>query len=142
MPDGSFLPEDDQDFLRLKGIRHTLLEEDVPGAEKRHAIEFLDFPLPPNLFRRENGALIPGGTVSVLVLIPKGYAKVRLDSWYVLPAVYLASGQPADRANGESLLFGRKWQFWSRHLTEAEWREGIDGLEVYLQYIRSGLRQP
>lgn len=141
MADGSFLPEDDQDFLRLKGIKHVLLEEDV-GGDKRRGVEFPDFVLPPNLYVRKDGNLIAGASVSVLVLIPKGYAKTQLDSWYVLPAVFLAGGQAADRANGESELFGRKWQFWSRHLAAGEWREGIDGLETYLQYIRSGLREP
>lgn len=142
MPDGGFLPEEDQDFLRLKSIKHALLEEATPDGEKRYGVEFLEFPLPTNLFRREGAVLVPGGTVNVLVLIPKGYSKVRLDSWYVQPFVYLAGGQTAECAGGESELFGRKWQFWSRHLTEAEWRVGIDGLETYLQYIRSGLRQP
>jgi hypothetical protein len=142
MADGSFLPEDDQDFLRLKGIQHALLEEDVPGAEKRRAIEFLEFPLPPNLYIRQQGQLVAAASVSVLVLIPKGYAKTKLDSWYVCPALFLGGGQTAECANGESEFFGRKWQFWSRHLADGEWRADIDGLETYLQYIRSGLRQP
>jgi hypothetical protein len=141
MADGSFLPEDDQDFLRLKAIKHALLQEDANG-EKRYGVEFLDFPLPGNLYLRKDNILTAGGNVSLMVLIPKGYAKARLDSWYVLPAVFLANGQPADRAGGETALFGRTWQFWSRHLSDSEWRDGIDGLETYLQYIRSGLRQP
>jgi len=140
MPDGSFLPEDDQDFLKLKGIEHALLEEEVNG-EKRRAIEFLGVLLPPNLYVRQDGHLLAGARVSVLVLIPKGYAKTQLDSWYVFPAIFLAGGQTAPCANGESELFGRKWQFWSRHLAAGEWREGIDGLETYLQYIRSGLKE-
>jgi Prokaryotic E2 family E len=141
MADGSFLPEEDQDFLRAKSLKHALLREEV-GTEERRGIEFLDFLLPPNLYLRKEGALVAGGNVSLLVVIPKGYAKVRLDSWYVSPPVYRADGSPADCAGSESDLFGRKWQFWSRHLTESEWRDGADGLEVYLQYIRSGLRQP
>jgi len=56
--------------------------------------------------------------------------------------VYLANGQAANCAGSEAELFGRKWQFWSRHLTDAEWRDGIDGLETYLQYVQSGLREP
>lgn len=142
MPDGSFLPEDDQDFLQLKGIKHALHEEDLPGGEKRRGIEFLEFPLPPNLYIRQESKLVAGATVSVLVLIPKGYAKTKLDSWYIYPAVFLEGGQTANCANGESDLFGRKWQFWSRHLTDGEWRADIDGLETYFHYIHGELRQP
>lgn len=142
MAGGSFLPEDDQDFLRVKGIKHTLREEDVGNGEKRRGVEFPEFALPPNLCLRKNGGLVAGGTVDVLVLIPLGYAKTRLDSWYVSPAALLASGQLPDRANSEAVLFGRTWQFWSRHLADGEWREGVDGLETYLQYIRGGLRNP
>lgn len=142
MGDGGFLPEDDQDFLRLKEIKHALHEEDVPGGEKRRGIEFLDYALPQTLFARKDGNLLAGSSVSVLVLIPKGYAKTRLDSWYISPSVFLANGQAANCANSEAILFGRSWQFWSRHLADGEWREGIDGLETYLQYVRSGLRNP
>jgi E2/UBC family protein E len=143
MATASFLPEDDQDFLQIKGIKHTLHEEDIGNGERRYGVEFIEQPLPPNLYVRSgNGHLVPGSTVSVLVLIPKGYAKTQLDSWYVFPAVFLGDGQAADRANGEAALFGRTWQFWSRHLASGEWREGVDGLETYLQYIRSGLRNP
>jgi hypothetical protein len=142
MADGSFLPEDDQDFLQLKGIKHALHEEDVPGGEKRRGVEFLEFPLPPNLYTRQDGNLVATANVSILVLIPKGYAKTKLDSWYIHPAVFLSGGQTANCAGVESDVFGRKWQFWSRHLADGEWREGIDGLETYLQYIHGGLRQP
>ena len=142
MVDGSFLPEDDQEFLRVKGLKHVPLREKI-GNEERRGVEFPGFELPPNLFRRSAaGALVPGGDVSVMVLIPKGYSKAKLDSWYVSPPVFLANGQQPDRANSETELFGRKWQFWSRHLADDEWRDGVDGLETYLQYIRVGLRQP
>lgn len=140
MADGAFLPEADQDFLLAKEIKYELLSETV-GDDVRHGIKFVDFQLPETLFIRQEGGLVSGQAVDVLVLIPKGYDKARLDSWYVSPAVFLASGQPANCAGSEAELFGRTWQFWSRHLDEADWREGIDGLETYLTYIQAGLRE-
>jgi len=142
MADGNFLPEEDQVYLRAKTIPHSLLREMIGPQEDRRGIEFPDFQLPANLFQRRDGQLVAGGSVSVLVLIPKGYAQVRLDSWYVSPPVFLANGSSADRAGSEVQLFGRRWQFWSRHLQDGEWRAGIDGLETYLQYVHAGLRNP
>ena len=143
MADGDFLPEEDREFLKLKSWDYRLLSEDLGNGEVRRGIEFQEFSLPPNLHRRDaGGVLVPGGKVSLLILIPKGYAKARLDSWYFSPSVYLSTGLPADRADGEMEMFGQKWQFWSRHLAENEWRDGIDGLETYLQYVQAGLRDP
>lgn len=140
MADGNFLPEADQDFLLAKEINYDLLSEQA-GDELRRGVEFLDFPLPENLFIRKDGQLLGGQTVSVMVLIPKGYDKARLDSWHVWPPAFLANGQPANCASAETTLFSRPWQFWSRHLDAKDWREGIDGLETYFNYIQSGLRE-
>lgn len=140
MSDTFFLPEDDQDYLRRKAIPYRLRSEGQ-GDALRRAVEFTDFIIPPNLFKRDGaGQLVPAGTANVLVLIPKGYAKTKLDSWYLKPALLRADGGFADRATGQPDLFGESWQFWSRHLEDAEWRPGTDGLEIYLQYIRAGLR--
>lgn len=140
MADGNFLPEVDRDFLAIKEIQYVCHVEEH-GGEQRRGVEFLNFALPSNLFTRKDGALVPAEVASVLVLIPKGYAAVRLDSWYLSPGVFLANGQPANCAGSEQQLFSRTWQFWSRHLVDADWRDGIDGLETYLDYIRAGLRE-
>ncbi len=136
-----FLPEEDQDFLSRKSLLYHLREEAV-GSETRRGVEFPEFDIPANLGQRKGDVIVPGGTVRMLVLIPKGYAKVRLDSWYVSPSLFHLNGQPIDRANSDQALFGETWQFWSRHLTEQEWRANIDGLETYIQYIRAGLKDP
>lgn len=142
MTDEIFLPEDDQDFLRRKIIPHRFHCEGQ-GETQRRAIEFVGFTIPPNLYKRQDdGTFVPAERANVLILIPKGYSKTRLDSWYVQPALILANGAFADRANSEQVLFERRWQFWSRHLLDSEWRENIDGLETYIQYIRSGLQNP
>jgi hypothetical protein len=140
MTDEPFLPEDDQDFLRKKGIPHRF-HSDGQGDALRRAIEFVDFAIPSNLFKRDaNGVMVPAGTASILVLIPKGYSKTKLDSWYVRPALKLSNGSLIIATGDNQGLFQQSWQFWSRHLDDKEWRPGIDSLETYLQYIRAGLR--
>lgn len=134
-----FLPEDDQVFLAQKSLRYSLREEPA-SQDVRRGVEFPEFEVPANLARKENGQPVAGGHVRLLVLIPSGYPKVRLDSWYVSPGLFHLDGREVDRANGQQVLFGENWQFWSRHLTNEEWRADSDGLETYLQYIRSGLR--
>jgi hypothetical protein len=141
MSEASFLPEDDQDFLHRKAIKHRLLSEGTE-PEVRRAVVFEEFEIPTNLCQRRDGQLVAGGTAAILVLIPKGYAKARLDSWYIRPGLFTPSGGPVDRAGSEADLFGEKWQFWSRHLADNEWRPDVDGLETYIQYIRAGLRNP
>ncbi|RWE31180.1 MAG: hypothetical protein EOS77_17780 [Mesorhizobium sp.] len=54
---------------------------------------------------------VPGGLVRLLVLIPPGHAKVRLDSWYVSSGLFQLDGREVDRANGQQVLFGENWQF-------------------------------
>jgi hypothetical protein len=139
----NFLPEADQDYLRQKAIRHRLLAEKIDNStDVRRGIEFLDLAMPANTCQRRAEGLVPGGVANVLVLIPTGYDKTRLDSWYLRPALFNLNGQVFDRAGSPTPLFGEEWQFWSRHLADNEWRPGIDGLETYLQYIRAGLRNP
>lgn len=133
-----FLPETDQDFLARKGLRYELRNE-MAGGERR-GIEFPEFEVPANLARKEGSALVAGGTTRLLIMIPTGYAKVKLDCWHTFPRLFLLDGREVDRANGSADYFGTSWQFWSRHLDDQEWRPDVDGLETYLQYVRAGLK--
>jgi hypothetical protein len=135
-----FLPEEDQDFLGSKRLPYALREETVDG-QKRQGVEFNEFPVPPNLGRRIDGKVETGGNFRLLVVIPVGYPKAKLDSWYAIPRLVHLDGSEVDRANGEQTLFGETWQFWSRHLEEGDWNPDQNGLDTYLQYIRSGLRK-
>jgi hypothetical protein len=141
-----FLPEDDVDFLEKKAIPHRLRSEPLPpspdpNAEKeRKAIEFTEFRLPQGLYTNENGVMRSVSTARILVLIPQGYSKTKLDSWYLIPHLVLPTGTPINCATGTNTLFGEDWQFWSRHLDDGEWRHGIDGLDTYFRYILQGLK--
>ncbi|MFY9329945.1 MAG: E2/UBC family protein [Georgfuchsia sp.] len=136
----NFLPEDDLDYLQGKEINFELQSEAMPDSKERRGVLFKNFKVPRNLLTYENGALVLCQTCNLVVLIPDGYATTKLDSFYTSPRLKRVDGTDPDRANGETPLFGRTWQFWSRHLDENDWRVGIDGLGTFLSYIQNELR--
>ena len=73
-------------------------------------------------------------------MIPDGYATTKLDSFYTIPRFKRADGHDPQNATVDSALFGKTWQFWSRHLDDNDWRVGIDGLRTFISYIRGELR--
>jgi hypothetical protein len=137
----TFLPEDDQDYLRVKGLKFELKTEPLPDGSDRRGVLFPAFEFKGNLFSGINGQLARCGACDLLILIPPGYSTTKLDSFYTTPRLKRADGTDPDRASGESDLFGSKWQFWSRHLEDTEWRLGIDGLATFLHYVRTELRR-
>lgn len=137
----SFLPEDDQDFLREKELEHCLETEQLPDGQIRRGIVFPKFEFEGNLHADDNGKLSSCNRCALMILIPTGYATTKLDSFYTSPRLKHTDATEPDRANGNNTIFKRPWQFWSRHLTDAEWRVGVDGLQTYLQYVRGELRK-
>ena len=137
----SFLPEDDQDYLRAKGLLFEEKKETPPGGEERRGVVFPSFAFEGNLFELRDGALIRATQCKLLILIPSQYATTKLDSFYTIPHLKRPDRADPQNASGESPLFDGSWQFWSRHLGDNEWRVGIDGLETYLQYVRGELRR-
>ena len=77
----------------------------------------------------------------LMVIIPQGYDTTKLDSFYTDPILKKANGALPECATGVEPHFGREWQFWSRHLTDDEWKRSVRGFEVYLDYIREALRR-
>lgn len=137
----SFLPEEDQDFLKSSGIPHELLEERTPDGAERRAVLFPAFNFRGNLKAQANGSLTPRDTCDLLVVIPGGYATTKLDSFYTVPRLKRADGSDPQNATGDTPMFGRTWQFWSRHLDDADWRVGVDGLRTFLSYIRGEFKR-
>jgi hypothetical protein len=135
----SFLPEEDQEFLGAKGIKYELLSEKGPDGAERRCILFPGFALAGNLRNQKDGTLVVCENCDLLVLIPPGYATTKLDSFYTLPRLKRPDGSDPQAANGDTTLFTRAWQFWSRHLDDKDWRVGIDCLRTYLSYIRGEL---
>jgi hypothetical protein len=136
----SFLPEEDQDFLDSNGIKYELLTEKSPDGAERRGVLFTGFAFVGSLRTQKEGALAVCESCDLLVLVPDGYATTKLDSFCTLPRLKRPDGSDPQAANGETALFGKAWQFWSRHLDDKEWRVGIDGLRTYLSYIRGELR--
>ena len=125
----SFLPEDDQDYLLTKGLAFELRTEHPPeGGGERRGIVFPAFKFVGNLYTVVDGQLQQCSSCDLLIIIPLGYATTKLDSFYTTPWLKRPDGANPDRATGDPQLFGQKWQFWSRHLEDREWRAGQDGL--------------
>ncbi|KQP32826.1 E2/UBC family protein [Methylobacterium sp. Leaf100] len=137
----SFLPEDDRDFLADKAFSY----EEVSALPGQRAIIVKGVPLPPGKFlaREPNGVNVAVAACDVLVMVPDGYPNTTLDSFYIAPHLCLAASlQLPPNTGGPQPLFGRDWQFWSRHLTGPHvWRAGVDGLQTYWNLILYEIRR-
>ncbi len=137
----NFLPEDDQQFLKAKELAHELKTERLPDGNERRGVLFPGFRFESNLAAIIDEGLAACSSCDMIVLIPSGYSTTRLDSFYTSPRLKRLDGGDPHQAAGEQELFGSKWQFWSRHLDDSDWRDGQDGLETFLQYVRDELRK-
>jgi len=137
----SFLPEDDQDYLAAKELKFELLTEDLGAGNTRRAVVFPAYTFEGNLHVVQNNCLVRCSSSDLMVLIPAGYSTTKLDSFYTALHLKRPDGSDPNCAASDQSLFGRNWQFWSRHLDNSEWRNGVDGLETFLQYIRGELRK-
>jgi hypothetical protein len=137
----NFLPEEDQEFLDGNGVRYELLTERTPEGTERRGVLFPGFVFVGDLRTHKDGSLIACESCDVLLLVPDGYATTKLDSFYTIPRLKRPDGSDPQNANGDTALFAKNWQFWSRHLDDSDWRVGVDGLRTYLSYIRSELRR-
>jgi len=134
----TFLPEEDREFLVENGIQYQELTENMPDGNKRHGVLFPGFSFSGNL--RNGGPLDKVEACDLLVVIPDGYATTKLDSFYTIPKLKRPDGHDPQNATVDSALFGRTWQFWSRHLDDKDWRVGVDCLQTFINYIRGELR--
>jgi Prokaryotic E2 family E len=136
----TFLPEADQEFLASKGIVHELLKESVNGSERRGVL-FPAFTFTGTLYAGEGaGGLIACNSCDLLVMIADGYPTTKLDSFYTVPRLKRPDSSNPKNADVDTPMFGRTWQFWSRHLDDADWRPGVDSLQTYLSIVRDELR--
>jgi hypothetical protein len=118
------LPEADRDFLSASG--YDLTVERV--GEQIHIV-FKDFPLP----RYEPHS------ADLLIIVPNGYPKARLDMFWTHPHVTLAGGSVPLKTEVREQHGGRNWQRWSRHLADGKWRPGVDNLRTYMRTVKAEL---
>lgn len=125
----------------------TAAEEDLLPAADRAWLTSRGF---------EYVATLDGGFINVVIRsypIPAGYDHAESDLLVRLPATW-PDGKPdmfwfdppltradrriPDRANATTVVGGRKWQRWSRHI-QSGWRSGIDRLANYLAIVNRHL---
>lgn len=113
--------------------------EVVVGGQKGLIID--EYTLPTNhLSERQAGQLVLATKVDLLIFIPPGYKTTKLDSFHTIPRLQRADGTDPQQASGSVNFDSRTWQFWSRHLGDADWNAGIDGLDVFMLHIRKALQ--
>lgn len=66
----------------------------------------------------------------ILIKIPANYPALKLDMFYASPDITFATGAACPGTTATT-IDGSKWQQWSRHLTEGQWRPAVDCLETY-----------
>jgi hypothetical protein len=76
----------------------------------------------------------------LLIRLAPGYPDVLPDMWWFSPPIQRSDGKAIACTQVREHHLQRDWQRWSRHLTPAQWKSGIDGLESYVAIIRRELR--
>ena len=120
------LSERDQRYLTERWPGHEVVED---GGQIAVVLSGFDFP---------EG--FQPGRADVLLRLPFGFPDARTDMFWVEPAVLLHGTPPVTSELRETYL-GRTWQRFSRHLTEGQWRPGLDDLQSYVTLIRTMLRR-
>lgn len=115
------LPEDDEAYLNGKGYRWEL----IPAGEEAFLV-LHSFPVSAELYDHS--------AVDLMIRIPAQYPNAKLDMFYVDPALRLKSGGYPDRADHFEDHAHRHWQRFSRHIPDAQWRVGIDGIPTLLTF--------
>lgn len=121
------LPPNDTKYLAERAVNHSVMLE-----ANMTCVIFPDFRLPAGLDRTES---------DLLLRISAGYPDVAPDMWWFDPPVRRPDGQAIPATDVIEHHLGRSWQRWSRHLTNGQWRSGVDGLESFLALVRRELER-
>jgi hypothetical protein len=76
----------------------------------------------------------------LLLRLPGGFPDARPDMFWLSPAVTYQDGQVPPGSEQREVHVDRTWQRWSRHLSDNDWRPGIDNLQSYLRFVRTNLQ--
>jgi len=125
------LSESDRSILEELGLTYTVLEEPQP-SNAWTAVLFSDYELPPGYDRDKT---------DLLVRLPPGFPDAAPDNFWIDPPITNKRTRAAPPNTASETHHGRSWQFFSRHLTAAHWRPGIDDLRTWLNTIRRTLEQ-
>jgi hypothetical protein len=114
------LPEDDEAFLKEKGLHYTETVE-----QRVTHVVITGFALPQAYNPRE---------ADLLIRLPPGYPNARPDMFWTRPDVKLVSGAWPLRSDVKENYLNLSWQRWSRHWQNG-WRPGVDGLMTFIAAI-------
>jgi hypothetical protein len=120
------LAEDDTDFLQSRGVT---FETHAEGEIVNLVIS--DYELPPGYDVTH---------ADLLLRLPNGFPDARPDMFWLSPAVAFEGGAIPPGSEQREVYVERSWQRWSRHLSENDWRPGIDNLQSYLRFVRTNLQ--
>lgn len=121
------LPAHEIDYLNERWACHSIQSEGGMTC-----VLLPDFPLPPGL----NNA-----RADLLLRISAGYPDVPPDMWWFDPPIRRADGAVVPATDVIETYLGRRWQRWSRHFNNGQWRSGVDNLESLLALLRRELER-
>lgn len=123
-------------IVMLPSIDQDYLDESYPGHTVSNELGTIcvvvpDFQLPKG-FKQSSANL--------LLRLETGYPDIKPDMWWFTPAIQRLDDRQIPRTETENVYFERKWQRWSRHLTDEQWKPGIDSIQSYMTVIRQDLK--
>jgi hypothetical protein len=126
------LSDSDKIVLDELGVDYAVVEDVLPGGTWTGII-ISDYVLPPGYDHEKT---------DMLVRLPPGFPDAAPDNFWIDPPLKNnRTGVVPANATGSETHHGRTWQFFSRHLTAAPWRPGLDDLRSWLNTIRRSLEQ-
>ncbi len=121
------LPGIDEGYLASRKTAHTVTVEG-----NMTCVVLPGFPLPAGYERTHS---------DLLIRLSPGYPDVAPDMWWFDPPVRLVDNRSVQATECMEQYLGRSWQRWSRHLTQGQWKSGVDCLETFLALIRRELEK-
>lgn len=118
--------EEDEEFLTEKSYKWRIDTDQVHG----HCLVISDFVINVDKYNIDK--------TDLLILIPPQYNNSTLDMYYVNPEVKLKDGQYPSAADQFIDCLGRRWQRFSRHITN--WNPGVDSLRSFMTLIKKELQ--
>ena len=121
------LPATDTNYLTDRAMEYSVSTE-----ANMTCVLLPGFSLPPGFDQTHS---------DLLLRFNAGYPDVAPDMWWFDPPVRRSDGHAIQATDVTEQYLGRKWQRWSRHLNNGQWRSGLDGLESFLALIRRELER-
>ena len=120
------LPSIDQDYLNESYPEHT-----VSNELGTICVVVPDFRLPEG-FKQSSADL--------LLRLENGYPDIKPDMWWFTPAIQRLDDRQIPGTEVDEVFFGLKWQRWSRHLANEQWKPGIDSIQSYISILKQDLK--